>query len=238
MASITPSSESGSLPTALITGATRGIGAAIADALAPDHRLLIGGRDPAATASIAARYPQAIPFTTDLADERATREAVAALQLDRLDVLVHSAGVATMGKLAETDRETWRSILELDVIAIADLTRLLLPALRAAGGLVITINSGAGFHAAQVGEGLYAAAKFALRAYTDSLREELRGEVRVSSVHPGRVATDMQVERQRALGRAWDPSEHLAPADIAAAVRLAVNLPHTANIDELQIRPA
>jgi NADP-dependent 3-hydroxy acid dehydrogenase YdfG len=226
------------LPVALITGATRGIGKAIAAALAPDHRLLIGGRDPEATARAAARYPSATPFTADLADERATREAVAALQLDRLDVLVHSAGIATMGPLALTDRETWRSVLELDVIAVADLTRLLLPALRAAGGLVITINSGAGFHAAQVGEGLYAAAKFALRAYTDGLREELRGEVRVSSIHPGRVATDMQVERQRQLGRPWNEDEHLAPADVAAAVRLAVTLPHSANVDELQIRPA
>lgn len=224
--------------TALITGATRGIGRAIADALAPDFRLIVGGSDPRGAAEAAARYPDARPFAADLADEGQVRAAIGRLgPLPRLDVLVHSAGVDSRGPLLDAERAEWRRVFEINVIAVADLTRALLPPLRAARGLVVAINSGAGLRSGR-DLGVYAASKFALRAWADALRQELRGSVRVTSIHPGRVATDMQRAAQRHLGRAWDPGEHLPPADVARAVRFAATMPPSASLDAIELRPA
>ena len=84
---------------------------------------------------------------------------------------------------------------------------------------------------------MYAASKFALRAYTDALREEERGRVRVTSIHPGRVATDMQEQMWTELGRPYVPEHHLRPESVAATVRVAVDASPEAMLEELQIRP-
>lgn len=133
-------------PVALVTGGTRGIGAAIARSLAPDHRVLIGGRDARAAAALATELPDAEPFVVDLNDARATAEAVdtCAALADGLDVLVHSAGVYNVQPVTEATREDWRQVLETNLVAVADLTRLLLPVLRSRKGMVVAINSGAG----------------------------------------------------------------------------------------------
>ncbi|MCW3157051.1 SDR family oxidoreductase [Micropruina sonneratiae] len=222
------------MKTALITGASRGIGRAVADALAADHHLLIGGRDADAVAQVAASLPSAEPFVVELTDDDAVAAAVAGI--GTLDVLVHSAGVGPLGTIAETDPETWRQALEANLIAPANLTRLLLPALRTAHGHVVFVNSGAGF-TARAGWGAYAASKFGLRALADSLRAEQAGVVKVTSVHPGRTATDMQRAVRAHEGAAYDPEEFLSPAAVAATVRLALDAPANASIDTLSIRP-
>lgn len=125
-------------PTALVTGASRGVGAAIAHALAPTHDLLLGGRDTEALAKVCAGLPDARPWPVELT---AVTEADVA-GIDRLDVLVHSAGVVTLGRIAETPAEVWRRTMEVNVVAVAELTRLLLPALRAVHGQVALVNSG------------------------------------------------------------------------------------------------
>ncbi|WP_432557878.1 SDR family oxidoreductase [Granulicoccus sp. GXG6511] len=222
-------------PVALITGGTRGIGRAIADVLAVDHRLLIGGRDRERCAEVAAGYPDAVGWPADVTDGAAVSAAVEGIE--RLDVLVHSAGVAEGTVVSDTPREAWKRVLETNVVAVADLTRLLLPALRAAGGQVVLINSGASMRPVP-GSSVYAASKAALTSFGDALREEERGRVRVCSVHPGRVDTDMQIELQARKGRAYDPSEHLRPESIAAAVRLAVDASPEAMLESMVIRPA
>ncbi|MBK8461187.1 MAG: SDR family oxidoreductase [Micropruina sp.] len=222
-------------PVALITGASRGIGRAIAADLGTTHHVLVGGRDRAAVDAVVATLPSAQPFVVELTDEGAVSAAVA--EIGSLDVLVHSAGIAALGTVADLPTQSWRDVLEVNVIAPAMLTRLLLPVLRARQGLVVFINSGAGFTAGPTGSA-YAASKFALRALADSLRAEERGQLRVTSIHPGRVDTDMQVELQRSLGRPYHPEEHLTPASVAATVRLAVDAPPSASIDTLSIRPA
>lgn len=222
------------MKTALITGGSRGIGRAIAEALGPHHHLLIGGRDPAAVGAVVGALPSAEPFVADLTDKSTLATAVAGI--DSLDVLVHSAGGSPLGSIAETDPQVWRDILEVNLIAPANLTRLLLPALRRARGHVVFINSGAGF-TARAGWGAYAASKFGLRALADSLRTEEEGVVKVTSIHPGRTATDMQRSIREHEGEPFVPGDFLAPAAVAATVRLALDSPANASIDTLTIRP-
>lgn len=222
------------LPVALITGASRGIGRAIADDLASTHRLLLGGRDRAALEALASSYPSAEPFAVDVREVSAADVA----GIDRLDVLVHSAGVLQMGAIADLEDETWRTSFEINVFAVAKLTRLLLPALRAARGQVIAINSGSGYSSG-AGSAVYSGTKFALRALTDALREEERSNgVRVSSIHPGRVATDMQAELHEFEGKDYSPTAWIQPAQVARTVRLAVDASRDSTVESLSIRPS
>lgn len=143
-------------PLALVTGASRGVGAAVATALAATHDVLLGGRDLAALERLARELPGSRPWPVELSDGDAL--AGATHGLERLDVLVHSAGVVELGPVAQTPAAVWRRHLELNVVAVAELTRLLLPALRAARGHVVLINSGAGLRV-KPGWGAYAASK-------------------------------------------------------------------------------
>jgi len=220
-----------SRPLALVTGASRGIGKAIAVDLGRTHHVLVGGRDAAAVDAVVAQLPSAEPFVGDL-----TGGELPALP-ERLDVLVHSAGLEDGGTVEDTDLATWRRLFEVNVFAVAELSRLALPALRAAEGLVVVINSGSGLVSGP-GGGPYAASKFAARALTDALREEERPHgVRVSSIHPGRVDTDMQRALVAREGHAYDTTFTITPEMVAATVRTAVDLPPSGTVESLSVRP-
>lgn len=196
----------------------------------------MGGRDAARVGELVAELHDAAPFVCDLTDEGALAAACAGI--GRLDVLVHSAGIGRSNDIGVASRALWREVFETNVFAVADLTRLLLPALEATRGIVVAINSGAGFFSSP-GGGVYAGSKFALRALTDALREEMRGKVRVCSIHPGRTDTDMQRELQAAMGNEhYDGARYVAPESVAAAVRLVVDTPDNATIEQLSIRPS
>lgn len=235
-------------PVALITGASRGIGLAIARELSSTHELILGASSEDSLADVLAEFPGARPFIAELSDKDAIARAVADAGFGggeggaggagaRLDVLVHSAGVADGETVADTPWDVYERVFAVNVFAVAELTRLLLPALRAAGGQVVTINSGSGYFSG-VGAAVYSGSKFALRAFSDALREEERGAVRVTSIHPGRVDTDMQMELQASYGNHdYDGSLYIRPESVAATVRLAVDATPEAMIENLAIRP-
>jgi NADP-dependent 3-hydroxy acid dehydrogenase YdfG len=223
-------------PRALVTGASRGIGAATARALAPTHDVWLGGRDQDALAALAAELPGARPWPVDLTNAGALYSATAGI--DRLDVLVHCAGIAEIAALPDTSVDVWRRTMEINIIAVAEVTRLLLPALRTARGRVVLVNSGQG-RRARAGWGAYAASKFALSAYAEVLRaEEESAGLRVTSVFPGRTDTDMQRGVRAAEFGEYDPSRYLRPESVADTIRFVVNGPADAAIPELVVIPA
>jgi NADP-dependent 3-hydroxy acid dehydrogenase YdfG len=220
------------MPTAMITGASRGVGTAIAEALAPTHTLFLAGRPSAPLDEVATRFG-ATTWPLDLAD---VDEIPAAVDpIDELDVLIHNAGVAFPGRVAESYVEEWRMTMEVNVIGAVALTLALLPALRAAKGHVVFINSGAGISASP-GLASYTASKFALRGFADSLRND-EPSLRVTSIHPGRIATEMQEGLIAYEGRDYDPSQFLSPQTVAKVVADAVHAPPDAQINEVIVRP-
>lgn len=220
------------MPTAMITGASRGLGAAIASALAPTHTLLLAGRPSPLLDAVAARFG-ASTWPIDLADPESIPAVVE--PLTELDVLIHNAGVAFPGRVAESTLDQWRTTLEVNLLGAVALTLALLPALRAARGHVVFVNSGAGINASP-GLASYTASKFALRGFADSLRND-EPSLRVTSVHPGRIATEMQQGLVVYEGGEYDPARFLSPETVAQVIADAVNAPPDAHVHEVIVRP-
>ena len=209
--------------THLVTGASSGIGHEIAERLS-------------------ARGDRVVRLTRDVVD---LEDAVAvvrwatefAADLDRLDSLLHVAGTVDLGAVAELDLTVWQRQLAVNLTAPAVLTAPLLPALRAARGTVVFVNSSAGL-VANAGWSAYAASKFGLRALADSLRaEEAPNGVRVTTVFPSRTATPMQEKVHEQEGRTYDASRWLRPETVVDSVEHVLDLPPEATIPELVIRP-
>ncbi|MCB9439433.1 MAG: SDR family oxidoreductase [Mycolicibacterium sp.] len=220
------------MPTAMITGAAGGLGAAIAEALAPTHSLLLAGRPSARLDAVAERLG-APTWPLDLTDSAAVESATEVIA--ELDVLVHNAGVAYPGRVGDTSIEEWRASMEVNFLGAVGLTLALLPALRAASGHVVFINSGAG-RTPSPGLASYAATKFALRAFADSLRAD-EPELRVTTVYPGRIDTDMQRDLVAYERGEYRPERFLRPETVAAVVAQAINTPPDGVVHEVIVRP-
>ncbi|KZS85251.1 SDR family oxidoreductase [Mycobacterium persicum] len=220
------------MPTALITGASRGIGSAIATALAPTHTLLLAGRPSECLDAVAERLG-ATTFPLDLADA-GTIEASCEV-VDELDVLVHNAGLSIPGHVGDSHVDEWRATFDVNVFGPVALTLALLPALRHAHGQVVFINSGAGRNVSP-GMASYSASKFALRAFADSLRADEPG-LRVTTIFPGRTDTEMQRELVEFEGGNYDPARFLRAETVAAVVANVIATPADGHVHEVVVRP-
>jgi len=166
----------------------------------------------------------------DLA-KRLTRE------FKQIDILVHSAGDISQSRMDQALIEDLDWQYRVNVRAPYLLTQALLPGLKSSQGQVVFINSSAGL-TARGGVGQYAATKHALKAVADSLRDEVNPEgIRVLSIYLGRTATRMQKLVHEMEGREYRPERLIQPADVAAVVVHALNLPRTAEVTDIQIRP-
>jgi len=220
------------MPTAMITGAGRGLGAALAEALAPTHTLFLAGRPSPQLDEVAGRLG-ATTWEIDFDDLDSISAAVEPIV--ELDVLVHNAGVSYPGRVAESGVEEWQATLHVNVVGPVALTLALLPALRAADGHVVFINSGAGIKASP-GLAAYSASKSALRSFAESLRND-EPALRVTSLHPGRIATDMQQELVAYEGREYNAAQFLSAQTVARLTADAVNAPADAHVHEVIVRP-
>ena len=223
--------------THLVTGAGSGMGAVLAERLLErGDSLVLLARSTERAHDLRADLPDATVLVADLADAAAV-EAVADQLPDSLDSVVHAAGVVDLGPVAELTTDAWQSQLAVNLLAPAVLTRLCLPALRAARGTVVFVNSGAGLVAHPTWSA-YAASKFGLRALADSLRaEEQDHGVRVTTVYPGRTATPMQQKVHQQEGKEYDASDWIDPDTVVDAILHVLDLPDDATVSDLTIRP-
>ena len=229
---------------AVVTGASRGIGEAIARALAgAGARLCLVGRDEDAlrqVAQAAASGPAPHRWDrADLADDADVERLAAKLQreLPAVDVLVHAAGLLHRAPIGEADPAQFDAQYRTNVRAPFVLTQRLLPQLKAARGQVVFVNSSAGL-SARAGVGPYAATKHALKAVADALREEVNADgIRVLSLFVGRTATRMQAKLHALEGKPYDPGSLIQPADVAALALHALQLPRSVEVTDISLRP-
>ncbi|MGL3151417.1 SDR family oxidoreductase [Microbacterium sp. A82] len=223
----------------LITGAGSGIGAALTRRLHErGDELVLLARDAGRARAIAAEFPGATTLVGDLSQPGRLSWAFSKQPLpERIDSLIHIAGVVDLGRVADLPPTLWEQQLAVNLIAPAELTRLMLPVLRVSRGQVIFVNSGAGLRA-NAEWAAYAASKHGLKALADALRaEEAEHGVRVSSIFPGRTATPMQERVHQQEGTEYVPERFIDPESVATTILTALDLPRDAQITDLSVRP-
>ena len=226
-------------PTALVTGASRGIGRSIALRLATTHDILAAARSADAlarlSAEIGAQGGRCEPLPVDVADPTSVATALAGREVD---VLVNNAGVGTLKPLLELTPEQWRAMVDVNLNALYHVTRAVLPGMVARGrGHVVIIGSIAG-RSAFVGGAAYAATKHAAMGFAESLMLEVRDAgVKVSIVNPGSVATEFSsAPGDRKRGAAADAKARLAADDVAESVAFVVSTPPEVLVHRLEVR--
>jgi NAD(P)-dependent dehydrogenase (short-subunit alcohol dehydrogenase family) len=231
---------------AVVSGASGGIGRAIAIALARlGMSLVLVGRDATRLDETAKDVCKSVkdvfilPCVVDLTlDEGGARVAEAVKsRWSGLDVLIHSAGIFRMGPIEKVPLSEFDEIYRTNVRGPYGLTKGLLPLLRSRRGQVVFINSSVGL-TSRANISAYSAAEHALRAMANAFREELNPDgVRVVTVYPGRTATPMQEAIHQLEGRQYRPEALIQPEDLASVVVSALTLSRTAEITDIQIRP-
>jgi NADP-dependent 3-hydroxy acid dehydrogenase YdfG len=223
--------------TAVLTGASSGIGAATAQALAREGARVVGGARRAER--IAAPI---VALEVDVTDPESCERFVDAAveELGGIDILVNAAGLALGRDLFDESTEhDERVVLETNVNGLIRITRLALPHLRD-GGHIVNIGSVAGRQAYEKGS-LYVTSKFAVRGFTYALREDLLGRpIHITTVDPGLVETDFSRVRFRGdeetATKVYQGVEAMQPEDIADCVLFAVTRPAHVNVDELVVK--
>ena len=230
---------------AVVTGASRGIGRAIALGLAAEGAgVCLVGRDAAALEAVAAEAagrgaPRAVPHRADLTGDEDVRGLAARVssELGRLDLLVHSHGSYLRGSVASVPVSDLDELYRANVRSVYALTRALLPMLKSQRGQIVFVNSSI-VGSAQTELGQYAATQQALKALADSLRQELNPEgVRVLSIYPGRTATPRQAAIHALEGKPYHPEQLIQPEDVAFMVISALKVERTTEVTDIHLRP-
>ncbi|HEY2552468.1 MAG TPA: SDR family NAD(P)-dependent oxidoreductase [Streptosporangiaceae bacterium] len=238
---------------ALVTGASSGIGAAAASALAARGAavaLAARRRDrlDELAAAIRDQGGTALVLECDVTDQQQAAAAVerTASELGRLDTLVNNAGVMLLGPAAEAPLAEWQQMVQLNVLGLLYCAHAALPHLRRAAGEgprlvadMVNISSVAGRHA-RLGNGVYALTKFGVGAFSESLRQELAGQyVRVSLVEPGATATELASHNRPEVLAAMQSQfgQRMEADDIADAITYIVTRPRHVAVNEMLMRP-
>lgn len=230
--------------TAVVTGASSGIGAATARALAgAGYHVFCAARRAERIEALAAEIG-GTAVVTDVTSQQSVEDLAAAVG-ERLDVLVNNAGGAFgLAPVAQADTDDWRRMYDVNVIGLMQVTRALLPALVTSGaGAIVNVGSTAGRIAYEGGAG-YTAAKHGTKVVTETLRLELWDQpVRVMEIAPGMVRTEefslvrFEGDEARAEAVYEGVAEPLVAEDIADAITWMVTRPAHVNVDSLVIKP-
>ncbi|MDX8492325.1 SDR family NAD(P)-dependent oxidoreductase [Mesorhizobium sp. VK22B] len=234
---------------ALVTGASSGIGEATAAALAAaGAKVAVAARRIDRLATLSSRIEKAggtaFAIEADIAKggDVAAMVDKAASEWGRLDILVNNAGVMLLAPAAEADPDDWRRMIEINLVGLMATTKAALPHLKASKGHVVNVSSVAG-RVANPGASGYAATKFGVVAFSESLRREVYADkVRVTVIEPGLVRTELgdhitNQEFKAGLEHRLATMEALTAEDIANAILYAVSQPPRVNINEILIRP-
>ena len=238
---------------ALVTGASSGIGAATAAALA-DHGAAVAlaarrrDRLEALAATITGKGGTALVLECDITDQQQAASAVerTAAELGRLDTLINNAGVMLLGPIVGAPLAEWQQMVELNVLGLLYCAHAALPHLLRAAETgprqvadMVNISSVAG-RAARNGNGVYSLTKFGVGAFSESLRQEVaKRYVRVSLVEPGATATELSSHNRPEVLESIRSQfgQRMAAEDIAGAITYIVTRPREVAVNEVLIRP-
>jgi len=229
---------------AIVTGASGGIGRAISLALAAQGaNVCLIGRDEQrlkTTADLCEPFQRKIEtFTCDMSRSEDIDLLCSHIkrQFGRADILVHCAGAIAHAKLENAPPESLDQQFLTNVRGPMLLTQCLFPLLKRPRGQIVFINSSAALNIA-AGRGQYTATQHALRAFADTLRQEVNADhIRVLNIYPGRTATPRTERLYAKEGRSYQPDLLLQPKDIAAIMLSAIALDWTAEVTDISIRP-
>jgi NADP-dependent 3-hydroxy acid dehydrogenase YdfG len=235
---------------ALVTGASSGIGEATAVALAEaGAAVAIGARRADRLDALAGKLrddgARVLQLALDVTDEQACRDAVARTreELGGLDVLVNNAGVMLLGTIVGADPDDWRRMISTNVLGLMYMTHAAIDGMVEQGsGDVVNISSVAG-RTARMGAGVYNASKWAVNAFSESLRQEVTGRgVRISLVEPGAVDTELRTHITQEAARQTAEQfagqiRQLRSEDIARAILYVVTQPPHVAVNEVLVRP-
>jgi short-subunit dehydrogenase len=219
----------------LITGASRGIGRAIALKLAaPDVTLLLHGRDTAALAETCRQVEKnganATKLIYDLATFRGIGDLVAELGHKPIDLLVNNAGIAVVKPFAEVTREEWEQTIGVNVTAPFFLIQHFAPRMPPGSSIVNILSIAA--KTAYPNWSIYCGSKFALEGLSTAIREELRSrKVRMLNIYPAATDTDIW----NAVAGEWPREQMMSAVDVADAVAFAINQPPAVIIENITL---
>ena len=222
----------------LITGASRGIGRAIAEKLAADDvTLFLHGRDTVALAetrnAVGPRCAKVIPLIHDLATPKGVSDLVSDVGDNRLDLLVNNAGIAIVKPFAEITQIEWEQTLGVNVTAPFLLTQHFAPSMRPGSSIVniLSIAAKTGFP----NWSAYCMSKFALEGFFQSVREELRDRrIRVINIYPAATDTDIW----SGIEGDWPRKKMISAEQVASAVAYALSLPADVTVENITISSA